>query len=207
MKRIGAWFATALLLAGCTPAVRMRGSAEDLAAQRAREQALAGVEHWTVRGRLGVYDARGGGSGDFSWVQDGARYEFVLRGPAMSGVDLRLRGDASGALLEGAKGGPLRGADAETLMRKAVGWVVPLDELRAWLFGLRAAVGGPAELEFGVDHLPALLRQDGWAVDYRGWDTTRRPPLPRKLFAEKPPYKVRLSIDAFELGAAPVSAR
>ncbi|MDI3261939.1 MAG: lipoprotein insertase outer membrane protein LolB [Fulvimonas sp.] len=205
MNKAGWAIVLAVFLAGCVPAVRMRGSPEDLAAQRARERQLAGVERWQVRGRLGVYDARGGGSGDFSWRQDGTRYEFTLHGPSLSGVDLRLRGDEHGALLEGDKRGPLRGRGAEALMQQALGWVVPLDELRAWLFGLRAPGGGPAELEFGADHLPARLRQDGWTVDYRAWDTDRQPPLPRKLFAEKPPYKVRLAIDAFELDAAPTS--
>lgn len=198
MRKFCLGAAAVLLLAGCVPAVRMKGSAADLAAQRAREQALSGVDHWVVQGRMGVYDAHHGGSGDFTWRQDGEHYEFVLRGPSLSGVDVRLSGDAGGALLEGMKGGPLRGPDAETLMRKALGWEVPLGALRAWLFGLRAPHAGMAELEFGVDHLPALLQQDGWAVDYRAWDTRRDPPLPSKVFAEKPPYKVRLSIESFE---------
>ncbi|WP_049621843.1 lipoprotein insertase outer membrane protein LolB [Frateuria defendens] len=197
--------AAALLLAGCAsaPAVRMHGDAALLAAQEARERSLAGVDRWVLQGRLGVYDAHGGGSGDFTWKQDGARYELLLSGPAVSGVDVRLRGDDAGALLEGVKGGPLRGADAEALMRKALGWEVPLRDLRAWVLGLRAD-SGPAELSFGENRLPSLLQQDGWTVDYRDWDLARQPPLPSRIFAERPPYKVRLSIKSFELGGAAV---
>ena len=185
-----------LLLAACVPAVRMTGNAALLDAQRVRERALAGADHWALQGRLGVSDGRDGGSGNFSWTQDGDHYDFVLRAP-ITGKSFRLSGSPSGALLEGLDGGPLRGPDAEALMRKALGWEVPLGDLRAWVLGVRAD-GGPAELRFGANRLPSLLQQDGWSVDYRAWDENRQPPLPTKVYAAKPPYKVRLSIESWQ---------
>lgn len=187
-----------LLLAACVPqAVRIKGDAGLLNDQLAREQALAHADHWTLQGRLGVSDGKTGGSGSFSWTQNGEHYEFVLRGPAISGMNFRLSGGPEGALLEGVDGGPLRGPDAEVLMHKALGWEVPLRDLRAWVLGLRAD-SGPAELSFGADRLPALLEQDGWVVDYHEWDAVHQPPLPKKVYAERPPYKVRLSIESWQ---------
>ena len=186
------------VLAGCaTPAVRMKGDAGMLAAQQQREQALAGTEHWSLSGRLGVSDGQNGGSGSLDWQQDGDRYAFELRAP-ITGKSFRLTGGPDGALLEGLEGGPLRGPDAESLMRKALGWEVPLDDLKAWVLGLRAD-SGPAELRFGADRLPSLLQQDGWTVDYRRWDQSRQPALPTQIFATRPPYKVRLSIESWQL--------
>ena len=185
-----------LLLAACVPAARIKGDAGLLNEQLAREQVLAHAVHWTLSGRLGVTSGHDGGSGSFRWTQDGVRYEFVLRGPLAS-KSFRLSGGPDGALLEGLDGGPLRGADAEALMRKALGWDVPLRDLRAWVLGLRAD-SGAAELSFGTNRLPSLLRQDGWVVDYRQWDMTRQPPLPQKVFAERAPYKVKLSIDSWQ---------
>jgi len=198
MKRNLRFFAVALplLLAACVPAVRMKGDAGLLNAQRMREQSLAHADHWVLQGRLGVSDGKDGGSGSFSWTQNGDQYEFVLRAP-ITGKSFRLSGGADGALLEGLEPGPLRGPDAEALMRKALGWEVPLRDLRAWVLGLRAD-SGPAELSFGTDRLPSLLQQDGWAVDYREWDGSRQPPLPKKVYAEKLPYKVKLSIESWQ---------
>jgi outer membrane lipoprotein LolB len=188
----------ALLLAACAPQiVRVKGDAGLMKAQIEREQALAGADHWVLQGRLGVSNGKDGGSGSFSWTQDGDRYEFVLRGPAISGMDFRLSGGPDGALLEGLREGPLRGPDAAALMRKALGWEVPLDDLRAWVLGLRAD-GGPAELSFGTNRLPSTLQQDGWTVEYRQWDADRTPPLPTKVYAGKSPYKVKLSIDSWQ---------
>lgn len=187
-----------LLLAACVPqqAVRNKGDASLLNAQAGREQALAHTDHWTLQGRIGVSDGHTGGSGSLSWTQDGDHYEFVLHGPALSGADFRLSGGPDGATLEGVNGGPLHGPDAEALMQRALGWTVPLHDLRAWVLGLRAD-SGPAELAFGDNRLPSLLTQDGWSVDYRSWDTARRPPLPTTIFASKPPYKVRLSVESW----------
>ncbi|MFC5439414.1 lipoprotein insertase outer membrane protein LolB [Rhodanobacter ginsenosidimutans] len=186
-----------LLLTACVPAVRMKGDASLLAAQHAREQALAPVDRWVLQGRLGVSNGSDGGSGSFSWSQDGDHYEFVLRAP-VTGKSFRLSGDNHGALMEGLDGGPIRGRDAESLMHRALGWDVPLSDLRAWVLGLRAD-SGPAELTFGEDRLPATLLQDGWSVDYREWDTSRQPPLPKKLYAAKSPYKVKLVIESWQL--------
>lgn len=200
MRPVLRLFAVALplLLAACVPqTVRLKGDAGLLHAQAEREQALAHADHWMLQGRLGVSSGKDGGSGSFSWTQKGEQYEFVLRGPAISGMNFRLTGGPDGALLEGLKEGPLRGPDAAALMRKALGWEVPLRDLRAWVLGLRAD-SGPAELSFGENRLPSLLQQDGWTVDYREWDSTRQPPLPKKVFAGKPPYKVKLSIESWQ---------
>lgn len=196
MKRSFRFLAAALplLLAACAPQlVRIKGDAALLDAQAAREQALAHTDHWTLEGRLGVSDGRDGGSGGFTWTQDGDSYRFVFRTP-ITGRSFELSGSPGSALLQGLDGGPLQGPDAEALMRRALGWEVPLHDLRAWVLGLRAD-SGPAEPAFGDNRLPSLLQQDGWAVDYRAWDTARQPPLPTTIFASRPPYKVRLSVE------------
>ena len=186
-----------LLLAACVPApaVRVKGDAALMQEQEARERVLSGTDRWILQGKLGVSDGKEGGSGTLNWTQDGERYEFTVRSPVV-GKSFRLSGGPDGALLEGLDGGPLRGPDAESLMLNALGWDVPLRDLRAWVLGLRAD-SGPAELSFGTDRLPSLLQQDGWSVDYREWDAGRQPPMPKKVFAEKPPYRVRLSIESW----------
>lgn len=202
MRRLVSLGAACLLLAACAPApVRRPADAAALAVQDARERQLAGVDRWTLSGHLAVSDGRDGGSGSLAWTQDGERYDFELRAP-ITGKSFRLSGGPDGALLQGLDGGPLHGADAEALMRKALGWEVPLRELRAWVLGLRAE-GSPADVSFGEHGLPSLLRQGEWTVDYRAWNLQSQPPLPRKVFASRPPYKVKLSIDSFRLDPAP----
>jgi outer membrane lipoprotein LolB len=188
-----------LLLVACAPqqVVRNQGDAASLAQQAAREQQLAGVDHWTLQGLLGVSDGKQASSGTITWIQNGNHYDFTLRAPII-GKSFRLTGGPDGALLEGLDGGPQQGPNAEALMQRALGWDVPLDELRAWVLGIRAQAGS-AELSFGDNKLLSLLQQDGWTVTYRAWNMLHQPALPATVFAEKPPYKVKLKIDSWDL--------
>lgn len=193
------WWAVlcaAVLLAGCAPAlVKQKGDAAMRAAQRKRATALAGADHWTIQARLGVSDGHHGGSGDLTWVQDGTRYVFTLRAP-ITGRSFELRGGPGGAELQGLKGGPVYGADAQRLLARALGWQVPMRQLRRWVLGLRAR-GSGARLAFGADGLPSQIVQDGWTVQYPAWYAQRDPALPRKVFAQRADYRVRVVIESW----------
>jgi outer membrane lipoprotein LolB len=112
------------------------------------------------------------------------------------GVAVQLHEGAEGAVVTGVKGGPCYGTDAESIMRQQLGWDVPVKDLRAWVLGLRAP-GEEAQVHLGANQLPDQLTQDGWVVSYRSWYTDRSPPLPKIVFAEKYPYKIRLSITSW----------
>ena len=188
-----------LVLAACAP-LPLRttpGTAGELAAQAARERALAGITRFTLDGRIGVSDGRDGGSGGFIWKQDGMALDFTVRAP-ITGRSFRLDAGPDGACLLGLKPQPLCAADAESLLVAQLGWHLPLADLRAWAMGLRAP-GSPAQLAFAADGLPAVLDQDGWHVEYRDWDRARSPAMPRAIFARKPPYSVRLYVEHWEL--------
>lgn len=204
MKRSLRFLAAALplLLAACAHKEAVRPQADYsvlLDQQRAREREMVKADHWVLQGKIGisgqVNGKSDGGSGTLTWTQNGDSYEFVVRGPVGS-KSFRLSVTPEGAVLDGLDGGPLRSPDAEQLVEKALGWRVPLRDLRAWVLGLRAD-SGPAELKFGANDLPSLLSQDGWNVSYPSWDTTRQPAVPSKVFAENPPNKVRLSVESW----------
>lgn len=188
-----------LLLAACaSPPVRQQGTAATLGMQEQRERDLADTDHWTLEGRLSVSDGKDSGSGGLVWHQDGDRYDFTVRAP-VTGRSFRLSGGPEGAELEGLDGGTRRGPDAESLMASTVGWQIPMTELKRWVLGLRANAG-KADIAFGADRLPSRLVQDGWTVDYKQWDASRTPPMPTRVFAEKAPFKVRLSVESWSLG-------
>ncbi|HEX7342600.1 MAG TPA: lipoprotein insertase outer membrane protein LolB [Rhodanobacteraceae bacterium] len=187
-----------MLMAACAP-VRIKGNANTLEVQAAREKALAGHDHWTLQAHLGVSDGHHGGSGTLVWVQDGQHYSFTVRAP-ITGRSFRLVGGPDGAVLEGLDGGPVHGADAQALLARVLGWRVPMQPLKDWVRGLRAGgAGSDAVLRFGNDGLPSLLVQDGWTVQYRDWFTHINPALPRKVFAANGQYHVRLAIRSWSI--------
>jgi|SRR5690242_9393596 len=185
-----------LALAACAP-VRTRGTAAQLAAQAAREQRLGAQTEWGLQAHFAVSNGRDGGSGTLAWQQDGDAYSLNLRAP-ITGKTARLQGGPEGVVLTGLRDGPVRGDDAQTLLADEFGWHIPVAQLTWWVRGLRSPES-PAELRYGEDKLPALLEQDGWKVEYRDWYADRDPPLPRKVYASKPPYSVRVLIESWQL--------
>lgn len=188
----------ALLVAGCAPVpVRTPGTTEQLAAQASRERALSAQRDWALSARFAASDGRRGGSGGLDWRQAGDHYRFSLRAP-VTGKTVELRGGPDGAELLGVGHTPRTGIDADSVLHAEFGWRIPVADLAWWVRGLRAP-GSRAVLTFGADGLPATLDQDGWRVEFKDWYAERSPPLPRKVFASRDPFSVRLLIEHWSL--------
>lgn len=193
------------LLAACAP-VRTRPRAATPAAetaQTAREATLSQHVRWTLSAHIGVTTARDSGSGDLEWHEDAGSYAFTVHAP-ITGKTWKLRGDASGAVLEGVEAKPVSGPDVQRLLLDHVGWDVPLASLRAWTFGLRAA-DAAARVEYDERDLPAAIEQDGWRVEYRDWFAAGTVggtdlPLPRRIFATRGATKIKLAVYDWSLG-------
>lgn len=187
-----------LVLAACAPIpVRKPGSPAQLAAQAARERLLGAQGEWSLDGRFAASDGQHGGSGGLAWQQRGRQFRLTLRAP-ITGKTAQLSGGPEGAVLSGVGKQPLAGRDASEVLNAEFGWDVPVSDLAWWVRGLRAP-GRPAVLTFGTDGLPATLDQDGWHVEYRDWYVERTPPLPRKVYASRDPYTVRVMIEQWNV--------
>ena len=192
-----------LAITACAPVPVRRGpDAALLQQQAAREAMLMATPAWSLSGRIAVSDGHDGGSGRIEWNQRGSDFDIRLSAP-ITRRSWRLVRQGAQVRLEGLDGGTREGDDAQALLQQAVGWVVPVDALAAWARGARAGVG--ATLEFGADGLPALLNEQGWAVEYRAWTPGTTPPLPKKVFASQGQSRVRLQVDRWnaETDAAP----
>lgn len=186
-----------LMLAACAPVRPRPPAAPAVEGQNARESQLATRTTWNFDGHFAVSDGKDGGSGTLKWQADGAQFSLVLRAP-VTGKTIELQGGPGGAVLTGLRELPIHGDDAEALLDDEFGWHMPVEQLTWWVRGLRAPASA-AQVQYGDDGLPASLVQDGWNVQYRDWYTDSQPPLPRKIFASKPPYSVRLLIEQWRI--------
>lgn len=185
------------MLAACAPVRPRAPAAPPAEGQTARESELATRTTWNFDGHFAVSDGRNGGSGTLKWQADGAQFSLVLRAP-VTGKTVELQGGPGGAMLTGLRELPIHGDDAEALLNDEFGWHMPVEQLTWWVRGLRAP-DSMAQIQYGDDGLPASLTQDGWSVEYRDWYADSHPPLPRKIFASKPPYSVRLLIEQWRI--------
>lgn len=183
-----------LLVVACAPLPRRPMVVGDETLQGLREAELARHPSWAFTGRLAVNQGRDGGNARIEWRQDGRDFDIRLSAP-ITRQSWRLKQVGSNITLEGLAGGVREGVDAEALLLEATGWRIPLASLSAWVRGARAA--GQSDLSFDNFGLPATLRQNGWAVEYRGWSELT-PALPTKLFARQGDASVKLVVEHWD---------
>lgn len=160
----------------------------------ARVEDAAALERWSISGRVAVSNGKDGGSGRIEWVQRGAQYAITIRAP-VSNQTWRLSNEHGVVRLEGVRPEPVEGDDAQELLAREAGWRLPIAEMQRWIRGV--AYSSAAEIETDGEGLPKTLRESGWTVTYRNWDTASQPALPSRIAATRPPYKVRLAVSTW----------
>ena len=190
------WLALATLLsaglAGCAasprPAVPEAGVE---AAQLAREADLAAEQVWSFSGRVALSRGKDGGSGRIDWHQHGDDFEITLAAP-ITRQSWRIQRQEGHVRIDGIEGGPRVGVDAEALLLETTGWRIPVNTMAHWVRGARVA--GAASTAYDGNGLPLRIKQDGWVIEYRGWNAAS-PPQPMKVFARQGDASVRLVIE------------
>ena len=158
------------------------------------------LHNWSMRGRLSVRDNGDSWYGSLRWKQSLEHYRIDLSGPLGQG-SLRLEEAANGARLQLSTDRTYAGPDMETLLRRHLGWYLPVSGMRHWVKGLKAP--GPADL-VELDALGGLttLHQDGWVITYNRYRPVGDLVLPHWVEMISGPLRVRLVIDQWDLDLA-----
>ncbi len=140
-----------------------------------------------------TYEGRAFTSG-VRWEHLPERDEIWLMTPTGQAL-AHITADASGATLTGTDQDQYHAGDVERLTRRALGWELPLAQLRWWVRG-EPVPGTPAE-EAVHDQQGRLvrLRQDGWHIDYVHFADTARDGRPQRLDLTRAGQRIRLVID------------
>ena len=176
----------ALWLAGCTTVPSLPPPSENPAATwQARQLALAPLTHWNIQGRLALRTADKGGQGSLQWVRDQDRHTIDITGPLGRG-HMRLTQDRDGAELRDADQKIWYAPNAQQLLFRTTGWLIPLDGLNYWMLGLPAPEAAASQ---DLDEWGRLktLRQSGWDIRFLEYTRIGSLDLPSKLFVKKLP--------------------
>ena len=167
--------------------------------QREHENQLAHFEDWQLSGKISVQDDQDNFSGRLHWRKSSASYELLIVAPMGRG-SWRLEGTDDGAVLTDEKQRVWQGPDAEALLSERVGWHVPVNDLVYWIRAMRTP-DRSTDVEFDSWGRMGRLREAGWTVTYQTWQESGGLQLPRKMIASSDPYRLKLVISEWELGA------
>lgn len=157
----------ALLLAGCASPPGLPGSAVDTIGSVAAQNYHADIE---LGGRLSVRYQRNGQDeamhGSFSWSQTATRTLVTLSSPlgqTLATIELTPQG----ATLIQPGQAPRNAADADALAADALGWPLPVANLRNWLQGYTLDAQGRHITAAGNDG--TIRTPDDWQIRYPAW--------------------------------------
>lgn len=191
---------TLLAIAGCAH----RGSLTPPQDVLEHQRQLQMISDWQLAGKLGIRTADDSGSASLKWTQQSANYQINLSGPlgqkrmVITGKQGKVRLEQTGEPAQEAK-------TAEALIKKSVGWTLPVAQLAYWVRGVPAPKLRITHIQQNTNGLLDQLHQGGWIITYSKYRDHQYNgltlPLPGKITAEYQDVRLILAIRDWQLGA------
>lgn len=156
----------ALTLAGCvsTPEPEKELSqAQRQSLWQVHKKQLVALDHWHLKGRLGLSVPGDSGTLSLEWQQNKESYLIYLDGPLGQSV-AKINGQPGSVALE-ASGKRYHDQNPEKLLSELTGWDLPVSLLRYWIMGLPSPESH-ASIQLNNQGHPDLITQQGWQVEY-----------------------------------------
>lgn len=184
----------ALLLTGCAglgpqESVEGPGNAEDWKTHKAR---ISHIDGWQISGKIGIRAPQDSGSGTLFWLQRQDYFDIRLSGPLGRGAT-RLTGRPDAVTLEVAGQGRFEAQSPEALVESQLGWQLPVSNLLWWVRGLPAP-NSRSRISLDNNGRLATLQQDGWSVQYLGYEEEDGLDLPSRIKLEGRNLQITLVI-------------
>lgn len=184
MRRWATWLLVATL-AGC--------AATPLAPSPPAPASVTQFVAWTAAGRLAMAAGDEGGSGSFTWRQDGTTTTLSIRGPLGAGA-IEIFTDGQSLSVTDGTGRSVDTTRAEEALRSRLGADLPWTQLRYWMLGVPA----PGEASTVVDSRVAPVRvidQAGWNVGYESFRPVAGTALPSRFSAARGTVRLKVVVD------------
>lgn len=156
----------------------------------------AGVDTFSLTGRVAVRVEQRGYSAKLSWRHAAAGDRLRLLSPAGS-VIAELEADASGAMLTTGDKKVYRSGDAQALTREVLGWDLPLEGLQHWVVGRAEPQLPVQDEERDARGRLTSLTQNDWRISFLAYAGDSA--LPARMALAYGRLSLRLIIDRWDL--------
>jgi outer membrane lipoprotein LolB len=195
LTRLFLSFVIASFVSGCTTLPKP-GTSDDSASKaihQAHLQDIAGIDQFTLKGRIGVQAEGKGFSGGLTWQHNKINDDIVLFSP-LGGQVASIKKTAQNVILEDAKGNSVTAANAEMLTQSTLGWQLPLAGLADWTLG-RPRNSTVLSSSWDEQGYLNSLKQDGWDIQYQNYVKQNGHFLPSKIVLRNDKVNLKLLIE------------
>ena len=192
MKNLS-WLLMVALLSGCARMEIQAPGPEGRAAWKQRQHTLQAQDDWRLGGRISVIAGEDGWHASLYWRQRSGTFQVRIIAPLGQGT-VELQGDGSRVRQRSTRHPrPLEAASAEQLLRRVMGWEVPVGGMRMWVRGL-ALPNTPYRLSIDHQGRPLQIVQSGWTIRYLRYRRIGGVDLPTRIRMQNRRLKVKLVI-------------
>lgn len=154
------------------------------------------IQAWNVRGKIAVNSAQKGWNASFDWQQHLNFYRLTIFGP-LGTYPISLNVQREGATLTTATC-TYQATDAEQLLKKQLGWSIPVDAIYYWIRGLPA----PGEIHAVThNHQGQVISfmQQGWQVTYETYARINGFELPSFIVFQNHDLRIKIIVYQWEI--------
>ncbi len=176
-------------LGGCAPFV---GRGISPRSTEVRQQLYA-IKNWTLDGRIAVKAGKEGWNANLFWEHDGGQERLRIYGPFSQGaVSIILQNHM--VYIDEGNGIVTSSRDPDDLLKKRLGFSVPLGSLRFWVLGLPAP---DMEYRAELDDKGGLkgFEQQAWVLGFENFENVGNFVMPQKMTIQGNQVRLRLVVD------------
>ena len=173
-------FFVVIFVSGCT-SLPIKVTQQDLGKYDRVD--ISRINHWEIRGKLGLKSTTQGGSASIRWLQHNTNYKITLSGPFASGRTV-ITGDHQ--IAEMNSGGKTFRHTPQQLALQVTGLKLPVDLLSYWVKGLPSPnTKIPNNLLTNANGSIASFQQNNWQLSFSNYRLTDKGYLPQKIIGRQ----------------------
>lgn len=162
-----------------------------------RSEQLSGIQSWHVVGALGVRNEHKAWNSTVHWRQKNKAYDMSFVAPLGQGK-MHLEGVPGDVRLTTTENKVLKAATPESLLKKSMGWNIPVSALFYWVRGVPVPQT-KAKVQFDQYQHIKRMEQSGWVIEYQRYATVKGIDLPGKISMTKWPMRLKFVIKQWNI--------
>jgi len=192
MKRIFALLFAVLIITGCSTNKPIENTAElNPLSWGEHVDKIKQIKNWQNNARIAIKIKDKTQTASMQWQQQQDQFKIEFSGP-FGQQGLELTGNNKSATLNIAKEAPITGKNTSAILRKRLGWDLPVENVKYWILGLPSPLS-QSKATLKNERLTALT-QDGWNVLYPKYKKFGEHFLPSKIIISKDDTRFLIAI-------------
>lgn len=156
-------FVFALAINGCT--IFQKPKVSQSISWKEKQDKLAHIDNWFIKGSFSITDDRSRDAARFKWQQKKDKYVIGISGPfSIGGVS--IVGDGSSVKFWRSDKESIIAKNPEQLVRKELGWELPVSSIRYWIFGIPSPYSKLKNMKFDDNGRVIYFEQHGWQIKF-----------------------------------------